>query len=107
MQNKQVLVYGGTGAQGSAITQALISNGHIVKAQTRSTSNAKKIIAMGAVPVYADYENLKALDDATKDCSAVVLTLPLAFDIDAAMHWADNIIKAAQSAAVKLLCFQC
>jgi len=105
MINKQVLVYGGSGAQGSAIAQALIKNGHSVKAQTRSEINADKIKSIGAVPVYADFENLSSLEEACRECSAIVLTMPLAFDINLAMIWVDNVIKAAQSSSINCFVF--
>ncbi|NOY73238.1 MAG: NmrA family NAD(P)-binding protein [Gammaproteobacteria bacterium] len=105
MKNKTVLVYSGMGAQGSAITRALIANGHNVRALTRSEKNDDIIKSNGASPMHADLGDLASLKEATNGCNAIVLTLPLAFDIDAAVGWADNVIQAAQDAAVKCLVF--
>jgi len=105
MKNETVLVYGGTGAQGGAIVRALIANGHKVRALTRSEKNADVIKSAGAVPAYADLDDLASLQRASNGCDAVILTLPLAFDISTVMDWADNVIKAAQDAGIKYLVF--
>jgi len=105
MKNETVLVYGGTGAQGSAITRALVANGHKVRALTRSKKNAYIIESSGATPGYADFGDLDSLKKATNGCDAVVLTLPLTFDMETVVNWSDNVIKAAQEAAIKCFVF--
>lgn len=105
MKNKTVLVYGGTGAQGSAITRALVANGHEVKAVTRSKEKAGEIESSGAIPVFADLADLTAVQEATDGSDAVAFTIPLVFDIHTVANWADNVIKAAQDAGVKCFVF--
>ncbi len=105
MKNNTVLVYGGSGAQGSAITCALVARGHAVHAVTRSEKNEKQIKENAATPVYASFEDLTSLIKVNNGCDAIVLTLPLVFDVDTVMGWADNVIQAALVAKIKCFVF--
>ncbi len=105
MKNTTVLVYGGAGAQGGAISRALLANGHKVQALTRTENNADRIKSSGAIPVYADLGDMTSLKNASNGCDAVVLTLPLAFDIDTVVSWAENAIQAARDAEIKCFVF--
>ena len=99
------LVYGGTGAQGSAIVRVLSQRGYRVRALTRSSEKAGCITKLGAEPVYGDLSDAHGLEEASRGCDNVVFTLPLVFDMDTAMNWAENVIRASQSARVKRFVF--
>lgn len=103
--DETTLVYGGTGAQGSAIVRGLTSKGHQVRALTRSPERAEGIRKNGAQPVYADLSDAGAIEEVSQGCDNVVFTLPLVFDMDLAMTWTENAIRAAQSARVKCFVF--
>lgn len=105
MRHEAVLVYGGVGYQSLAIARAVASSGYDCRVVTRSVKNAGRIEALGARPVYGDFSDVKSLEKATQDCDAVVLTLPLVFDVDLAMAWASHVIQAAQAAKIKCLVF--
>ena len=104
-QHGTVLVYGATGAQGSAFVRSLSAKGYGVRALTRSTEKSAGIVENGARPVYADLSDSSAIEAASQGCDYVVFTLPLVFDEDVAMRWVENVIHAAQSAGLKSFVF--
>lgn len=100
-----ILVYGGVGCQSLAIARAVAGSGYDCRVVTRSVKNAGRIEALGARPVYGDFSDAQSLEKATQNCDAVVLTLPLVFDVDLAVAWAGHVIRAAQAAKIKCLVF--
>lgn len=105
MDHGTTLVYGGTGAQGSAISRVLSTKGYRVRALTRSPHKAENIRKNGARPVHADLSDAHAIEAASQGCDNVIFTLPLVFDTDLVMAWTANVIRAAQSAGVKCFVF--
>ena len=105
MDHGTTLVYGGTGAQGSAIARALCAKGWSVRVLTRFPEKAANIKREGAEAVCADLSDAQAVSAASQGCENVVFTLPLVFDADLALEWTANVVIAAQSAGVKRFIF--
>jgi len=101
--SQTVLVYGGTGAQGLPIAQRLSEAGHQVRSLTRSAVGSP---TTGNVQLtQGDLDDLQSLTAATHGCDAVVLLLPLGFDVERASTWTENAVSAAESAGVKRFVF--
>jgi uncharacterized protein YbjT (DUF2867 family) len=60
------IIMGATGRVGSAVISALVEREEAVKGITRDEYRARKLRAMGAVPVVADVQNASALADGFK-----------------------------------------
>lgn len=99
-EDKRVLVYGATGAQGRPIVERLLADGHRVRALACS-SHAPS----GAEVARADLDDAEALGAATAGCDRVVFMLPLVFDVARARRWTENALRAAEAAGVELLVF--
>ncbi|MEM1322358.1 MAG: NmrA family NAD(P)-binding protein [Bacteroidota bacterium] len=93
----KVLVYGGTGAQGSAVVRALLEKGHEAYILTRDGNKAKELVEAGAKIKIGNTNNLESLVAASEDMDAISLMTPLFTDVSPEVT-ANNAIKAAQQA---------
>lgn len=105
MERETILVYGGVGLQSLAIVRAVVAAGYECRVVTRSLENMSRIETFGGHPVYGDFSDIQSLEKATRNCDAVVLTLPLVFDADLAIAWVRHVIQAARSEKIKRLIF--
>jgi uncharacterized protein YbjT (DUF2867 family) len=98
-----VLVYGGAGAQGSAIARAALSAGANVRLLLRPSS----VNAFGdrVDVVRGDLADRERLEIASLGIDKVVLTLPHIPDADVIRTFGRNAIDAAAAAGVKLIVF--
>lgn len=95
----KVLVYGGTGAQGSAVARALLAKGHQPFILSRDGSKGKELEDAGAKLVIGNSNDLKSLVAASKGMDAISLMTPIFTDVLPSTT-AENAIKAAQEAGV-------
>ncbi len=66
----QVFVTGGSGFVGGHLIEALVREGHVVRALARSSGSADKVRAFGAAPVDGDLGTLRTED--LEGCDAVI-----------------------------------
>ncbi|KIC21690.1 NAD-dependent epimerase/dehydratase family protein [Leisingera sp. ANG-Vp] len=83
----KVLILGGTGSIGTAVTQELIRRGHDVTGLSRSESSDRKLIAMGARPLRGD---LRFPGDWAREAAAMDGLIQLAATFDEDMGQADT-----------------
>lgn len=98
-----VLVYGGTGLQASAIARALVRDGHRVSSLTHSPDKAESIRAMGAHPVIGDLFNPESVRAANAGIDVAAVTLP--FFLANPLTLAQNVIDAARANGVRLIVY--
>ncbi|WP_241525563.1 NAD-dependent epimerase/dehydratase family protein [Pseudophaeobacter leonis] len=67
-----ILILGGTGSIGSAVTAELVAAHHQVVGLCRSQASAKKLTALGARPVQGDLRAPKGWYDALQNADAVI-----------------------------------
>jgi NAD(P)H dehydrogenase (quinone) len=103
--SKLFLVYGASGAQGSAVVNALLARGDRVRVISRKAvsntfaGNPAVELAVG------DFADKPSLLQASMGVDGVALTLPLVFDQAAAVQWGKNAIDAAAQVKVPVLAF--
>jgi nucleoside-diphosphate-sugar epimerase len=68
----RVLLLGGTGSIGTAITRTLVQNGHAVTGLARSAQSAAEITAIGATPLPGDLRNPAEWAAVLQDMDAVI-----------------------------------
>lgn len=100
-----VLVYGGTGTQGSPVVEQLLAAGRSVRVLTRDAGRAEHWRSRGAEIVVADLGAPGTLAAANAGVTRVVLQLPLQYDFDLHETYGRNAIDAAQAAGVDLVVF--
>jgi uncharacterized protein YbjT (DUF2867 family) len=100
-----VLVYGGTGTQGTPVVEQLLSAGRNVRVLTRHAPRAEHWRSRGAEIVVADLGDPDSLAAANAGVSRVVLQLPLQYDFDLHETYGRNAVDAAKSAGVDLVVF--
>ncbi len=105
MKKKRVLVYGGTGTQGSPVVEQLLDAGGRVRMVTRQAARAKHWAARGAEVAVADLGDLDSLTAAHEDVDQVVLQLPLQYDFGLHETYGRNAVDAARAAGVELVVF--
>ncbi len=98
-----VLIYGGAGAQGSAIARAALAAGANVRLLLRT--NTVNLFGDRVDIVRGDLADRERLEVAGLGVDKVVLTLPHIPDADAIIAFGRNAIDAAAAAGVKLLVF--
>ncbi|MDX2137617.1 MAG: NmrA family NAD(P)-binding protein [Chloroflexota bacterium] len=102
----KVLVYGGTGSQGSAVVQQLLEKGHEPYILTRQPEKAEAARANGAQVVNGDLNDKDSLIGASQGMDAVSLTIPFFIpDATLAIEYARHAIEAAKAAGVKILVY--
>jgi dihydroflavonol-4-reductase len=67
----RVGITGGSGVVGTAVLRHLIAAGHEVRALTRSDRGARKVAALGAMPMVGDLLERPALDSLVEGCDLV------------------------------------
>ena len=100
-----VLVYGGTGAQGSAVVRELLSQGFEVRAITRNGQKARVLEALGASVLQADLSDPASLAAANRGIDRVLLFLPVGFDRSRGCLMGRNAIDAAVEAGASLIVY--
>jgi uncharacterized protein YbjT (DUF2867 family) len=102
----KVLVYGGTGSQGSAVVRNLLKRDHQPIILTRNPEKAQPMVEMGAATVMGDMENADSLVEATAAVDAVALMAP-AFVPNPMLvpMYVQNAINAAQQAGNKFIVY--
>lgn len=100
-----ILVYGGTGQQGRALVHTLRTTGRPVRVLTRDPSNATDLAGPEVEVVKGNLADPASLRAASADVRAVVLTVPLLFDLELMTHYAVNAIEAAEAEDVSLLVY--
>lgn len=105
MNDRKVLVYGATGAQGSPVVEQLLDAGRSVRAVTRDAERAQHWAARGAEIAVADLGQPETLKAANEGVDLVVLQLPLQYDFALHEAYGRNAIDAARAAGVELLVF--
>jgi NAD(P)H dehydrogenase (quinone) len=105
MNDRKVLVYGATGAQGSPVVEQLLDAGRSVRAVTRDAGRAQHWAAKGAEIAVADLGLPETLKAANEGVDLVVLQLPLQYDFALHEAYGRNAIDAARAAGVELLVF--
>jgi uncharacterized protein YbjT (DUF2867 family) len=98
----RVLVYGGTGAQGSAVVSALLEKGHEAFVLTRDGKKAKELVDAGAKIKIGDTDDLDSLIAASQGMDAISLMTPLFTNVLPSIT-ANNAIKATQKAGVPMI----
>jgi uncharacterized protein YbjT (DUF2867 family) len=102
----KVLVYGGTGSQGSAVVQQLLQKGHEPYILTRQPEKAATAQAQGARVVSGDLSDKDSLIEASKGMDGVSLTLPFFIpDSSLAVNYARHAIEAAKAANVEIMVY--
>jgi NAD(P)H dehydrogenase (quinone) len=99
----KVLVYGANGAQGGAIARRLREEGFAVRGVVRDKSRSVALQRAGVEIAVADLDDVEALRGANTEIDAVVLTLPLEWDVETAVRWAEHALAAADSAHVRFI----
>lgn len=69
---KTIVITGGTGYIGSAVTKKLVERGDTVIAAVRSDASAEKVKALGATPLRADLTDAAALTEAAAGADAAI-----------------------------------
>jgi uncharacterized protein YbjT (DUF2867 family) len=102
----KVLVYGGTGSQGSAVVRNLLKRGHQSVILTRNPEKAQALVAMGATTAIGDMEDVDSLVRATEGVDAVALMAP-AFVPNPMLvpMYVQNAIDAAQQTGNKFIVY--
>jgi uncharacterized protein YbjT (DUF2867 family) len=102
----KVLVYGGTGSQGSAVVLKLLEKGHEPYILTRNPEKAQAFVDQGAKTVIGDMGDKDSLIAASKQVDGVSLMVPAFIpDPRLAPTYAQNAIDAAKEAGVKILVY--
>lgn len=105
MDDGKVLVYGGTGTQGSPVVEKLLDAGRSVRVVTRDAGRAQHWAARGAEVAVADLGEPESLKAVTDGVDQVVLQLPLQYDFALHEAYGRNAVDAARAAGVELLVF--
>lgn len=82
----KVMILGGTGSIGSAVTQELVKHGHEVLGLCRSAASAKKLKSFGAQPIFGD---LRQPEGWSKVAAAQDAVIQLATDFSGDMGEVD------------------
>lgn len=102
----KVLVYGGTGSQGSAVVWKLLQTGHTPYVLTRNPEKAEAMRAKGAEIVVGDLADADSLYAASQQVDAVALMTPAFLpDPSQAPVYTMRAIDAAKAAGVKLIVY--
>ena len=96
-----VLVYGGTGTQGSPVVEQLLTAGRRVRVLTRDAARAEHWRFQGAEIAVADLGEPDTLAAANAGASQVVLQLPLQYDFDLHESYGRNAVDAAQAVGTR------
>lgn len=94
-----ILVTGATGAQGGAVTRALLARGHRVRALTRNPDRvaAQELRRLGADVALGDFDDPATLREAVDGVRAVfAVTTPFGSDTDAETRHGIALVDAAQ-----------
>ena len=105
MKQETYLVYGATGAQGSAVVSALRAGGKNVRVLLRNTDNKSLFEGHGVEVAFGDLDSPAQLLAASRDIAGVYFALPLQFNADKATLWGRNAIDAAVAAEAPLIVF--
>jgi len=101
-----VLVYGGTGSQGSAIVARLLARDHQVTAVTRTPEKAAALAAQGVRVVQGDMNDADSLRAANQGIDAVALTITFGiWSLEQGLAYAQNAIDAAKAAGVRRIVY--
>ena len=90
---KRILVTGATGMQGRPIVDALLAQGHAVRALTR---RGEPGLPDGSELAHGDLDDVDALRSAFDGVDRAVFMLPLVFDADAVERYTGNFTTAAK-----------
>ncbi len=101
---KLVLVTGATGRQGGAVARALLEKGYRVRGMTRNpdSERAKKMAALGAEMVRADFDSIESLKEAMKGAYGVFsMTSFWEHGYDAEVQHGKNTVEAARQSGIR------
>ncbi|MEM6527311.1 MAG: NmrA family NAD(P)-binding protein, partial [Chloroflexota bacterium] len=103
----KVLVYGGTGSQGSPVVTTLIERGHTPVVFTRNTEKAKEKFGSAAQYVQGDMSDAAATRTAAGGVDAIALMIPFFTrnPIEDAPLFARNAVEGAKAAGVNLIVY--
>lgn len=96
-----VLVYGASGAQGRSIVQHALAGGLTVRGIGRSG----RAVVPGAEFNEVDLDDASGLAAAHEGVNSVIFMLPLVFDVEQAVRWTGNALRAAERAGVQSFVF--
>jgi NAD(P)H dehydrogenase (quinone) len=99
----KILVYGANGAQGGAVAFRLRQEGFAVRGVVRDPSKSLALERAGIEVAVAELDDVEALRRASSGVEAILLTLPLEWDVETAVRWAKNALAAARSAGVRFI----
>ena len=105
MKQENYLVYGATGAQGSAVVSALRAGGKNVRVLLRNTDNKSLFEGHGVEVAFGDLDSPAQLLAASRDVAGIYFALPLQFNAYKATLWGRNAIDAAVAAEAPLIVF--
>lgn len=74
-ENKQIIVYGGTGYYGRKVVEKLLNKGQSVKVVSRNYDSAKKIVGDKVDIFQGDVTNRATIVESLKDVSCIVICL--------------------------------
>jgi uncharacterized protein YbjT (DUF2867 family) len=100
---RRVLVYGVNGVQGRGIAEQLAAEGFEVRGVVRRADRAAELRRGGIELAFADLDDVARLEVASTGMDAVVLTLPLEWNVASVRRWAENALAAARACRVGLL----
>ncbi len=103
-KQKSVLVYGGTGVQGSPVVRRLLQQHFRVRVLVRNSCKAEALQQSGAEVAVGNLNDLASLKKASEGMDAVFLQLPLEFS-SAVTEYGCNAIDAAKTAGVSYVVF--
>jgi len=101
----KVLVYGATGAQGSAVVRRLLERGHQPVGLARTPAEADHLKQMGADAALGTFEAPESLQRASHGVNKVFLVIPLGLPAKTVRQYGEAAIAAARQAGVERLVF--
>src|SRR4051812_21091541 len=103
MNIRRVVVHGVYGVQGGAIARQLVDEGFEVRGTVRDPAKSGAPRAAQVEVVTADLESSSALRSASAGMDAVVLTLPMTWERETALRWAQNAALAARDSGARMM----
>jgi len=103
MNIRRVVVHGVNGIQGGAIARQLVEEGFEVRGTVRNPAKSASPPPAEVEIAVADLESASALRSASADMDAVVLTLPMTWERETALRWAQNAALAARDSGARMM----
>jgi len=74
-ENRQIIVYGGTGYYGRKVVEKLVNKGQSVKVVTRNTETARKIVGDNVELFQGDVTNRETIIESLKNVCSIIICL--------------------------------